>query len=89
MAYVLDIVTTDSYQELECPGTTAVTVSVSNAAIYIGFGTNDTHRPGAAVYPPEDEVLLPVVGGLERTCDAIRVRSYKLGTPANVKLSAH
>jgi hypothetical protein len=44
--------------------------------------------PGAAVYPPGDEVLLPSFGGLDRQCDAIRFKSYAAGTPANVKLTA-
>ncbi len=87
MSYVLDTATTDSYQELACPGTSHVTVQVSNAAVAIGFGQGGAGRMGAAVYGA-DEVLLPVVGGLDRDCDAIRVRSYVPGAPANLKLAA-
>lgn len=87
MSYTLDTVSTDSYQELVCPGTTQVTAQVSNAAISIGFGQGGTGRAGTAVYGV-DEVLLPVVGGLDRECDAIRIKSYVHGMPANVKLSA-
>lgn len=87
MSYVLDTITTDGYQELQCPGSTSVTIQVSNAAISIGFGSNAAGRPGAATYG-QDEVLLPIVGGLDRDCDAIRLRSYAPGASANVKLSA-
>ena len=89
MGFVLDTNTTDQYQELPCPGTQSVTVQVSTASIYIGFGRGGDGRKGTAIYPPGDEVLLPVVGGLDRECDAIRVKSYAVGTPANVKLAAN
>jgi len=87
MSYTLDTVSTDSYQELQCPGTTQVTAQVSTAAISIGFGHGGTARAGTAVYGA-DEVLLPVVGGLDRECDAIRIKSYAPGNPAQVRLSA-
>lgn len=87
MSYSVDTTSTDSYQELQCPGTIQVTAQVSNAAISIGFGTGGNGAAGAAVYGA-DEVLLPVVGGLERECDAIRFKSYAPGTPAQVRLSA-
>lgn len=88
MSYVLDTQTTDSYQELLCPGATRVTIQVSNALIYIGFGAGGQGKAGGANYPPSDEALLPVTAGLARTCDAIRIKSYTPGTPANVKLTA-
>jgi hypothetical protein len=88
MPYVLDINTTDSYQELMCPGTVEVTVQVSDNLVHIGFGLGGRGRPGAAIYPPGDEVLLPTTGGLDRVCDAIRVKSYAPGQVANVKLTA-
>lgn len=88
MSYVLDTKTTDSYQELVCPGTTRVTIQVSNALIYIGFGEGGDGKPGGARYPPGDEALLPSTAGLTRRCDAIRIKSYAAGTPADVKLTA-
>jgi hypothetical protein len=88
MAYVLDTNTTDIYTELPCPGTVSVTVQVSDNPIYINFGVGGNGRRGAAVYPPGDEVLLPTTGGLDRTCDAIRVKNYTPGQAANVKITA-
>lgn len=91
MAFVLDTTSTDSYQYLECPNTTQVTLQISNAAVLIGFGTAEREqlfRPGSAIYPPNDEPFLPVVGGVNRTCDEIRIKSYAPGKPANVKIAA-
>jgi hypothetical protein len=91
MPFSADLTTTDSYQYLECPGSTRVTVQVSNAAVSIGFGEAPdalTFRKGAATYPPSDEVLLPTIGGLWRVCDEVRIRSYALGVPADVKITA-
>ena len=87
MSYTLDTTTTDSYQELVCPDVTTVTVQVSNTAISIGFGTGGNGRPGTATYS-QDEVLLPSIGGLDRDCNAIRIKNYTPGTPARVMLSA-
>jgi hypothetical protein len=88
MAYVLDTTTTDQYQELPCPYTQRVTVQVTNAMIYINYGDGGRGRPGAAVYPPGDEVLLPTTADLARTCDAIRVKSYVKGVSAKVLITA-
>ena len=92
MTYVLDITTTDNYQYLECPGTTSVTIQVSNAAAAVGVGQAAsrglTFQKGSATYPPVDEPILPSVGGLTRECDEIRVKSYAHGIPANVKVVA-
>lgn len=87
MSYVLDTITTDSYQELSCPGARSVTIQVSNAGASIGFGQGGDGRAGTATYG-QDEPFLPVVAGLARACDAIRVKSYATGTPANVKVIA-
>ena len=87
MSFTLDTTTTDSYQELLCPGSTRVTIQVSNALIHIGFGVGGGGKAGGAIYPPGDEALLPVTAGLTRRCDAIRLKSYTAGTPANVKLT--
>jgi hypothetical protein len=88
MSYVLDTTTTDGYQYLVCPGSSQVTLQVSNAAAAIGFGENPLGRPGAGVYPPADEPYLPVLAGLGRDCDEIRVKSLTAGKPANVKIVA-
>lgn len=91
MSYVLDTTTTDTYQYLECPGTSRVTVLVSNAGASIGFGQMPdarTFRPGSATYPPSDEPYLPTQGAVARACDEIRVKSYAPGTPADVKIVA-
>lgn len=89
MSYILDTTSTDFYQYLRCPGSSRVTLQISNAQVLIGFGVSE--RPGAvgtAEYPPADEPYLPIVGGVSRRCDEIRVRSYNAGTPASVKISA-
>lgn len=91
MAFVLDTTSTDSYQYLECPGTREVTLQISNNMVLIGFGAaarEQLFRPGSAIYPPNDEPFLPVVGGVARDCDEIRVKSYTPGQPANVKIVA-
>lgn len=91
MSYVLDTVSTDIYQYLECPGSRKVTLQISNASVLVGFGSAAdalTFRPGAATYPPDDEPFLPVVGSVARRCDEIRVRSYAPGVAANVKVVA-
>ncbi len=88
MSYSTTITTTDAYQYLECPGSSRVTIQVSNAAISIGFGNNPKGISGGGQYPSPDETYLPAVGGLGRACDEIRVKSYTPGTPAIVFLTA-
>jgi len=89
MAAVLDITTTDEYQYLNCPNTTQITImGISNAAVLIGFGVRGARQAGGAFYPDQDEPFLPTQGALRRECDEIRVKSYKPGTPADVKLTA-
>lgn len=88
MAYTIDTTSTDAYQEFQCPGTIRVTAQISNAAVSINYGVGGRGRPGASIYPPGDEVLLPTLAGLDRTCDAIRFKSYAQGVPANVKITA-
>lgn len=87
--YVLDTTTTDNYQYLRCaPNSTKLTVQVSNAAIYIGFGKADSPG-GSANYPQNDEPFLPVMGSVERPpFDEIRVKNYTVNTPAKVFIRA-
>lgn len=86
MAYVLDTTTTDSYQELRCPGTTRVLLQISGAKVLVGFGTS--YGGGSAVYPA-DEPFLPVVGSVQRDCDAIRIKSAVPGVPATATITAN
>lgn len=91
MSYVLDVTTTDQYQYLECPDSQRVSLQVSNAAVLVGFGVTSQqqiYRAGAGVYPPNDEPFLPSLAGLSRECDEIRVKSYKTGVPAQIKVIA-
>lgn len=88
MSYTEAFTTTDEYQYLTCPGSTRVTIQVSNAAVYIGFGLNPKGIPGGGQYPSPDEPYLPTVGGLSRQCDEIRLKSYATGTPAQVFITA-
>lgn len=81
--FILDTITTDEYQTLSCPGSSHLTLQISNAGIYIGY------REIGGEYPANDEPFLPVVGGIDRPpFDEIRVKSYITGTPANVKIRA-
>ena len=88
MSYVLDEQSADSYQYLECPGSTRITIQISNAPVYIGFGTdNPAGKTQGGTYDV-DEPFLPIVGGLNRTCDEIRIKSYTPGNPAQVFITA-
>ena len=88
MSYSEAITTTDGYQYLECPGTSRVTIQVSNAMVDIGFGLNPKGIHGGGQYPSPDEPYLPTVGGLGRQCDEIRVKSHTPGVPAQVFITA-
>lgn len=83
MARAVEIVTTDAYQRIVCPGTVRVTLQVSDAAVYIGFG-----RGQVLAQYDSDETYLPVSGALERLCDEIRIKSRTPGVPAVVFLTA-
>lgn len=86
ISYSFSGVTTDDYQYLSCPGSTSVTLQVSNANILIGFGRGSI-QPGSGVFPLTDEEYIPVVGGLDRKCDVIRFKSAVPGQPATIQLS--
>lgn len=76
----INLTTTDTYQYVNCAATNRVNLQVSNAAISIGFGRG---IGGAAAYGL-DEPYLPLIGGLSRQCDQIRIRSLTAGQPAVV-----
>lgn len=84
---IFDGSTTDTYQYLRCPGTRRLLLQVTNAQVYIGYGTL-SGGGGSAVYPPNDEPFLPVIGSIERECDEVRIKSYIPGTPAKVIIRA-
>ena len=84
---IFDGQTTDQYQYLRCPGTKRLLLQVTDAQIYIGYGTL-SGGGGSAIYAPNDEPFLPVVGGIDRECDEIRVKSYTPGVPAIAKIRA-
>lgn len=86
ISYVFNGSTTDSYQYLSCPGTGTVTIQISNANVSINFGRGSI-EPGSGVFNLEDEIFIPVVGGLDRECDVIRFKSAVPGTPAVIQLS--
>ena len=69
---------------LECPGTTSVTIQISQAAVVMQFGTGAS--AGSATWGAE-EPFLPVVGGLARRCDYVRVRNLTAGQPAQVTIT--
>lgn len=73
-----------SESTLECPGTSSVTVQVSQAAVWVQFGRGAS--PGSIAWQPE-EPLLPVVGNLARSCDWVRVRNFTAGQHAQVVIT--
>jgi hypothetical protein len=87
VSYALNnVTTTDGYTDaatLRCPGTTRLLIHTRNAAIGYQLGRG---RP-ASVW--QDEVMmLPGTASLIRACDAIRVRSWTAGKPAQVIVDA-
>lgn len=88
MSYALNNVTTqDGYdvaRELACPGATRLNVDVNNAAIMLQLGRGWP----AAIWGPE-VMVTPSFRSLERTCDAVRVRSARAGLPAQVTIAAY
>lgn len=81
--YSQKFTTTDVYQYLQCPFGKLVTLQVTNAAIYIGFGYGGGDSVNVQ-YPSQDEIFLPSFAGIERRTDQVRIKSYALGTPAVV-----
>lgn len=88
MAYQFTGASTDQYTEVACPHAIRVRVQVSNAAIAIQYGQGGNGRPGAAVYPPGDQQLIPSLADLQQYCDAIRFKSWVPGVPAQVSINA-
>ena len=81
---VLDTETTDRGVTLACPGSTRLTLQVTNAAVELAWGQgypNPTYGPWVP--------FLPVLGALERSFDAIRIRSKTPGAPAHVFATAY
>lgn len=88
MSYSQTFTTEDTYQYLECPGSTRVNIQVSNATVDVGFGNNPKGLPGAGQYPSPDETYLPTQGGLGRVCDEVRIKSHTPGLAAQVFVTA-
>jgi hypothetical protein len=57
-------------------------VQISTAAVYIQFGTGI-----AGVQWGVEEPFLPLVGGITREFDAVRVRNFTAGVAAQVLLT--
>jgi hypothetical protein len=82
----------DRYDEastLICPRSERLVLQVANQAVFVqlgimqqGMGTG----PGAVQWQAE-EPFMPVIGSLGRRFDAVRVRNYTAGLPAQVLLS--
>jgi hypothetical protein len=87
---LVNVTTSDGYTAattLNCPGAGTVTLSVRNAAVLVQFGAGS---PPAWDNPeefraPQDRSTPRRAG---RPCDAVRVRSAKPGTPAQVSIDA-
>lgn len=91
MSAALNNVTTeDAYKAattLSCPGSVAVSLQVTNAAIFAQFGRSAA--PGLSPgFDEREEFYQPVLAALDRRCDAVRVRSAVAGEPAQVTITA-
>jgi hypothetical protein len=65
-----------------CAGCTRLLVQISNAAVYIQFGTGI-----GGIQWGVEEPYLPLVGGITRSFDAVRVRNFAAGVAAQVLLT--
>lgn len=87
MSYALNNATTqdgyDTARTLSCPNTRRLNIDVTVAAVYVQLG----HGTPASVWDTET-FFAPSFRSLERACDAVRVRSAKAGTPAQVTVAA-
>lgn len=75
--------------ELLCPRSTRLILQVSNQAVYVQLGVMP-HGVGAdlaAVQWQPEQPFLPVIASFGRTFDAVRVRNFTKGAPAQVLLS--
>lgn len=68
---------------LICPGSARLLIQISVAAVYIQFGLG----VGGVQWGVE-EPYLPLVGGLTRNFDAVRVRNFTAGLGAQAMLTA-
>lgn len=86
-----NIATADRYTEantLHCPGAELVTIAIRNAAVYLeyGEGIGSPKWTGVEIFTlPSDRSLGRQPG---RPLDAVRVRSAKAATPAQVTMEA-
>ena len=73
---------------LICPGAVKCLIQISVAAVYIEFGINRQGATGVGniTWGPK-EPLLPIVLLRGRRFDAIRVRNYTKGVPAQVLIT--
>lgn len=85
MSYALNnATTTDGWgPALPCPNARRLNIDVANAAIYVQRGNGYPNT----VWEPET-FMPPSFKSLDRACDAVRVRSAKAGTPAQVSIEA-
>lgn len=86
MAALNNITTTDDFTEaatLHAPGSTRLVLRVRNAAVVyeLGQGYGGIEWTGEVFAPPGD-------GSIGRRFDHVRVRSAKVGTPAQVTVEA-
>lgn len=78
--------TTDPDVERICPGTVRLLITVSNAQATLTIG-QPTDVAGPVDYQPAAPYS-PGFYGLDRRCNAIKVKSTKAGTPAVVTIVA-
>ncbi len=74
---------------LLCPGSRRLILQVSAQAVFVQFGRM---RAGlgvnlAAIQWEDEMPFLPCMGHIPRQFDAVRVRNYTPGTPAQVLIS--
>lgn len=87
-----NVTTTDNFSDnqLECPGTNEVDISVSNAAVMVqyAFRTEGYTAQAPQWAPIEGVFLVPGFHVRGRRVEGVRVKSAKAGVPAQVTIEA-
>lgn len=71
---------------LRCPNAVRLVVQISNAPVRYQLGRG--YPGGQVIWESDERPLLPVIGGLERRCDAIRFRNMNANQTAYVDCDA-
>ncbi len=87
-----NVKTTDKYEEntLECPGTSELDITVSNAAVLLQYAFRIQGYTGAAPpwTPPNGVYFAPGFHIRGRNVEGVRIKSAVVGVPAQVTIEA-